>query len=162
MSSCIAIVAAVCFHSFQTATLHDLGLRAEVDVSVGEAIATIQIRSDQILTLDWRRLPGACAHSRCVAYFRHCVSAAGKAQCSYHFEALDADFEQEVDISAKDMEQIRAASQEISVLPNIKEPDDEIALASLSIEADSAAPPYCRVGGPMADCWPHASRARGP
>jgi hypothetical protein len=150
---CLIIVAAVCLHDVKALSIDErMGARAEVELS--DAHVSIQLRTDQIQTLEWRKMPGACADGFCVAYFKHCIAEQHVARCSYHFAGVASDGEQVVDVSAPTLDRIRQAEKSISVLSPLGLQGGAIALSQFREESSADAPPYCRAGGPLADCWP--------
>ncbi|HEY8696729.1 MAG TPA: hypothetical protein VIM02_03870 [Rhizomicrobium sp.] len=159
MSACLAVIAAVCFHGLTSVAIHDAGLGVHASVKLNGAEATVQVRSDQVLSLDWRRLPGVCNEDFCVAYYRRCTRSDDMTKCAYRYAILDSGVEKVIELTASDMPHLKAAEQLISILSPAGEAAGEIMLAELKTEAPVEQPPYCRPSGPMADCWPNPPRA---
>lgn len=156
MISCLLIISTICFHGATSVTLNDLGLSANAGAIVNDVRVDIVTRSDQILFLDWRKLPGACAETFCIAYFKRCKESAASFTCEYHYAFLGDAVDRVVKLIGKGPQQIHSAESNISIISPLGILTNEIPLVSLTKDNALAAPPYCRAGGPLADCWPNA------
>lgn len=152
MASCAIIIASVCFLNAQSAVFKDAGLSAEARIRLHETEVVVELRSDHIQTLDWKRLPVTCNRNFCVAYFKHCASTQKSATCNYHYMVLGDEQENVVTLTTKAIDQIKRSETSVAAISRMGELGGEISFSTFASESTSEYPPYCRAGGPKADC----------
>lgn len=158
LTSCIVIVASMCFHEPVSVTVRDTGLYAYAVVETATAEVRVDIRGDQILFLDLRKLPGACAADFCIAYHRKCGKNDAEIKCTYRYAIPGNNLERTLELKAPSKERLDAAERSISILSPLGQFAGEIPLTELKVDAASEMPPLCRASGPLADCWPNGPR----
>lgn len=158
LTSCVVIVASMCFHDPVSVAVHDTGLNVYAVVETAAAEVRVDIRGDQILFLDLRKLPGACAGDFCVAYHRKCSKGDAEIECTYSYAIPGDNLERTLELKAPSKERLDAAERSISILSPLGQLAGEIPLTELKMDAASQTPPLCRASGPLADCWPSGPR----
>lgn len=157
MTNCLAILSFVCVHNFQSMTYQDFGLRAEIDLKLQNGNATIFVRSDEIETLDRRRMNIKCEGRLCITYFKHCDRDGDRVTCHYAFLQQGESIGHELRLSAESSNEFSSAEQSIDILTRSDRRSGQMGLSQFIRESQESDPPHCRSGGPRPTCGPSDS-----
>src|SRR5690348_4822410 len=152
MLGCLLIIANVCFSSAEAVSLHDYGLTSVAVVRAAQYTATLELRTDNILTPDWTRMAVACGENTCVAYFKHCAAASPSRTCDYYFSEPGDAQNTHLAVSFANRQSQSEAEASLSVVVGKGWRSAKIPLTSLKLESADTSPPVCPHRDPTAPC----------
>jgi len=138
---CTVIVSLLCLTGLNNLQFNSSSLGDTAIASFGNATATIQISTDNLIALDREEVSQACNQfGACIRYHKHCISHPTY-QCRYYLSRSRHDYALSVTISSSDRGGILDTESQIGVFSRLGGASKIITLSNLTTESSNESPP---------------------